>query len=67
MMENIKNKTTIGSNAFIGSDTMLVAPVNIGDRSKTGAGSVVNRDVPADTIVVGVPAKKNEKERCLTL
>ena len=57
-----KNKTTIGSNAFIGSDTMLVAPVNIGDRSITGAGSVVNHDVPADTVVVGVPAKKMRKK-----
>ncbi|MBI9048717.1 MAG: bifunctional UDP-N-acetylglucosamine diphosphorylase/glucosamine-1-phosphate N-acetyltransferase GlmU [Anaerolineaceae bacterium] len=57
-----KNKTVIGSNAFIGSDTMLVAPVSIGERSITGAGSVVNRDVPADTVVIGVPAKEMRKK-----
>jgi bifunctional UDP-N-acetylglucosamine pyrophosphorylase/glucosamine-1-phosphate N-acetyltransferase len=52
-----KNKTTIGANAFIGSDTMLVAPVNIGDGARTGAGAVVTRDVAPGALVVGVPAK----------
>jgi bifunctional UDP-N-acetylglucosamine pyrophosphorylase/glucosamine-1-phosphate N-acetyltransferase len=52
-----KNRTTIGENAFIGSDTMLVAPVNIGKNARTGAGSVVTRDVPDDTLVYGVPAR----------
>jgi bifunctional UDP-N-acetylglucosamine pyrophosphorylase/glucosamine-1-phosphate N-acetyltransferase len=51
-----KNPTEIGENAFIGSDTMLVAPVKIGARSKTGAGSVVTKNVDDDTLVVGVPA-----------
>jgi bifunctional UDP-N-acetylglucosamine pyrophosphorylase / glucosamine-1-phosphate N-acetyltransferase len=59
-----KNPTEIGEGAFIGSDTMLVAPVKIGARARTGAGAVVTRDVEADTLVVGVPAhpirKKNE-------
>jgi bifunctional UDP-N-acetylglucosamine pyrophosphorylase/glucosamine-1-phosphate N-acetyltransferase len=55
-----KNKTTIGANVFIGSDTMLVAPVNIGDGAKTGAGSVVTRDVAPGTLVVGVPAKPRQ-------
>jgi bifunctional UDP-N-acetylglucosamine pyrophosphorylase / glucosamine-1-phosphate N-acetyltransferase len=41
-----KNLTEIGDEVFIGSDTMLVAPVKIGDRSVTGAGSVVTHDVP---------------------
>lgn len=56
-----KNKTEIGENAFIGSDTMLVAPVKIGKNAKTGAGAVVTHDVPDDTIVVGVPAREIKK------
>lgn len=56
-----KNPTEIGDHVFIGSDTMLVAPVKIGDRSITGAGAVVTRDVPPDTLVVGVPAKEKRK------
>lgn len=52
-----KNKTVIGDDAFIGSDTMLVAPVTIGPRSATGAGSVVTKDVPPDSLAVGVPAR----------
>ncbi|NLN70998.1 MAG: bifunctional UDP-N-acetylglucosamine diphosphorylase/glucosamine-1-phosphate N-acetyltransferase GlmU [Chloroflexi bacterium] len=52
-----KNLTEIGDEVFIGSDTMLVAPVKIGARSITGAGSVVTHDVPEDTLVMGVPAK----------
>ncbi len=52
-----KFKTVIGEDVFIGSDTMLVAPVTIGKGSKTGAGAVVTHDVPEDTVVVGVPAK----------
>jgi bifunctional UDP-N-acetylglucosamine pyrophosphorylase / glucosamine-1-phosphate N-acetyltransferase len=52
-----KNATEIGDEVFIGSDTMLVAPVKIGARSVTGAGAVVTHDVPEDTLVIGVPAK----------
>jgi bifunctional UDP-N-acetylglucosamine pyrophosphorylase/glucosamine-1-phosphate N-acetyltransferase len=52
-----KNKTIIEDNVFIGSDTMLVAPVRIGKGASTGAGSVVTGDVPAGTTVAGVPAK----------
>ncbi len=51
-----KNHTTVGDGASIGSDTMLVAPVTVGEYAKTGAGSVVNRDVPPGAVVVGVPA-----------
>jgi bifunctional UDP-N-acetylglucosamine pyrophosphorylase/glucosamine-1-phosphate N-acetyltransferase len=57
-----KFKTEIGDNAFIGSDTMLVAPVKIGKRAKTGAGAVVREDVADDTVVVGVPAKPLQKK-----
>jgi bifunctional UDP-N-acetylglucosamine pyrophosphorylase/glucosamine-1-phosphate N-acetyltransferase len=53
-----KHPTVIGEGAFIGSDSVLVAPVTIGRRARTGAGSVVTRDVPDDTTVVGVPARR---------
>jgi bifunctional UDP-N-acetylglucosamine pyrophosphorylase/glucosamine-1-phosphate N-acetyltransferase len=52
-----KNPTEIGEDVFIGSDTMLVAPVKIGAGAKTGAGAVVTKDLPADTLSVGVPAR----------
>ncbi len=52
-----KNQTVIGDDVFIGSDTMLVAPVKIGDRARTGAGSVVTKDVPPDSLAVGQPAR----------
>jgi len=62
-----KYKTEIGEDAFIGSSTMLVAPVKIGRGAKTGAGSVVTHDVPDGSVVVGVPAKemkpKQEEDR----
>jgi bifunctional UDP-N-acetylglucosamine pyrophosphorylase/glucosamine-1-phosphate N-acetyltransferase len=58
-----KNPTTIGSGSFIGSDTVLVAPVNLGEQSRTGAGSVVTRDVEAGSLVVGVPAKPRAPKR----
>ena len=51
-----KHQTIIEDNVKIGSDTMLVAPVRVGARSTTGAGSVVTRDVPPDSLVAGVPA-----------
>ena len=49
----MKHRTVIGKNAFIGSDTMLVAPVTVGDGAVTGSGSVITRDVPADAIAIG--------------
>ena len=56
-----KNKTIIGDGAFIGSDTMLIAPVKIGNKSSTGAGAVVIDDVDDGSRVVGVPAKSIRK------
>ena len=56
-----KYPTEIGESAFIGSDTMLVAPVTLGDGAHTGAGAVVTKDVPEDTLVVGMPARAIRK------
>lgn len=58
-----KLTTKIGEGAFIGCDTMLVAPVKVGARSVTGAGAVVTRDVPDDTLVVGMPARPRRRIR----
>jgi bifunctional UDP-N-acetylglucosamine pyrophosphorylase / glucosamine-1-phosphate N-acetyltransferase len=56
-----KNPTDIGAEAFIGSDTMLVAPVRVGRGARTGAGAVVTKDVPDDTLAVGMPARNIRK------
>jgi bifunctional UDP-N-acetylglucosamine pyrophosphorylase/glucosamine-1-phosphate N-acetyltransferase len=55
-----KHPTTIGDDAFIGVDTMIVAPRDIGAGARTGAGAVVTRDVPAGKLAVGVPARIRE-------
>jgi bifunctional UDP-N-acetylglucosamine pyrophosphorylase/glucosamine-1-phosphate N-acetyltransferase len=52
-----KNPTAIGADAFIGSNSSLVAPLTIGDGALTGAGAVVIRDVPDGDRVVGNPAR----------
>jgi len=56
-----KNSTEIGEDVFIGSDTMLVAPLKLGDGARTGAGAVVTKNVPEDTLVVGMPARAIRK------
>ena len=48
-----KHRTQIGADAFIGSNTMLVAPVSVGDNALTGSGSVITEDVPADALALG--------------
>jgi len=58
-----KHRTEIGDDAFIGSDTLLRAPIKVGARSATGAGSVVTKDVPDDMLAVGVPARIRRKTR----
>ena len=55
-----KQRTRIGKNAFIGVDTMLVAPIEVGDGARTGAGAVVTKDVPPGKLAVGVPARVRE-------
>jgi bifunctional UDP-N-acetylglucosamine pyrophosphorylase/glucosamine-1-phosphate N-acetyltransferase len=56
-----KHRTVIEENAFVGSDTMLVAPVRVGKGAKTGAGSVVTRDIPDGALAYGVPARVREE------
>jgi len=56
-----KHATVVGEDVFIGSDTMLVAPVKLGDGARTGAGAVVTKNVPEDTLVVGMPARAIRK------
>jgi bifunctional UDP-N-acetylglucosamine pyrophosphorylase/glucosamine-1-phosphate N-acetyltransferase len=55
-----KHTTRIGDGAFIGVDTMIIAPREIGAGARTGAGAVVTRDVPAGKLAVGVPARIRE-------
>ena len=52
-----KRRTEIGDGAFVGVDTMLVAPVKLGKGARTGAGSVVTKDVPDGATAVGIPAR----------
>jgi bifunctional UDP-N-acetylglucosamine pyrophosphorylase/glucosamine-1-phosphate N-acetyltransferase len=52
-----KHQTRIGAHVHTGSNTVLVAPVEVGEGAYTGAGSVVTRDVPAGALAKGVPAQ----------
>jgi bifunctional UDP-N-acetylglucosamine pyrophosphorylase/glucosamine-1-phosphate N-acetyltransferase len=55
-----KHRTRIGKRVKTGSNTVFVAPVEVGDDARTGAGAVVNRDVPSGAMAKGVPAKVDE-------
>lgn len=57
-----KHRTTIGDGAFIGSDSMLIAPIVIGAGARTGAGAVVTHDVPPGALVLGVPARQRASQ-----
>jgi bifunctional UDP-N-acetylglucosamine pyrophosphorylase/glucosamine-1-phosphate N-acetyltransferase len=56
-----KLPTEIGADVFIGVDTMLVAPLKLGDGARTGAGAIVTKNVAEDTLVVGMPARPIKK------
>jgi bifunctional UDP-N-acetylglucosamine pyrophosphorylase/glucosamine-1-phosphate N-acetyltransferase len=60
-----KHHTEIGERAFIGSDTMLRAPITVGDGASTGAGSVVTKDVAPGALVAGVPARAIRRVRSI--
>ncbi|MDO8884114.1 bifunctional UDP-N-acetylglucosamine diphosphorylase/glucosamine-1-phosphate N-acetyltransferase GlmU [Pseudotabrizicola sp.] len=56
----MKHRTRIGKNAFIGSDTMLVAPVSVGDGALTASGSVITEDVPAEALAISRAKQVNK-------
>jgi bifunctional UDP-N-acetylglucosamine pyrophosphorylase/glucosamine-1-phosphate N-acetyltransferase len=55
-----KQKTTIGRDVFIGSDSQLIAPLNIGDGAYVATGSSVTEDVPADALAIGRVRQSNK-------
>jgi bifunctional UDP-N-acetylglucosamine pyrophosphorylase / glucosamine-1-phosphate N-acetyltransferase len=55
----LKHRTVIGARAFIGSDTMLVAPVRVGAEAMTGSGSVITQDVPDGALALGRARQAN--------
>ncbi len=61
-----KHKTIIGDQAFIGSDSLLIAPISIASHAQTAAGAVVTRDVPSGYIAVGVPARMRPRQPKVT-
>jgi bifunctional UDP-N-acetylglucosamine pyrophosphorylase / glucosamine-1-phosphate N-acetyltransferase len=63
----MKHRTTIGKRAFIGSDTMLVAPVTVGDDAMTGSGSTITEDVPAGALAIGRARQVNKPGLALRL
>ena len=58
-----KHRTVIEDDVFVGSDSMLIAPIRLGSGSRTGAGSVVTRDVKPGQLVVGAPARPVPSQR----
>ena len=62
-----KFKTTIGNNVFVGSNSTIIAPVELGDNSLVGAGSTITKDVPADAIAIGRGRQVNKEEYALRL
>jgi bifunctional UDP-N-acetylglucosamine pyrophosphorylase/glucosamine-1-phosphate N-acetyltransferase len=54
-----KHATTIGSHVHTGSDNVFVAPVTIGDGAKTGAGTIVRKDVPPGALAISVTPQRN--------
>jgi bifunctional UDP-N-acetylglucosamine pyrophosphorylase/glucosamine-1-phosphate N-acetyltransferase len=60
-----KSRTTVDDDASIGSDTMLVAPVDIGAGAMTAAGAIVTRDIPAGEVWIGAPARRHRRRRGL--
>ncbi|MCE8521424.1 bifunctional UDP-N-acetylglucosamine diphosphorylase/glucosamine-1-phosphate N-acetyltransferase GlmU [Ruegeria pomeroyi] len=63
----MKHRTTIGANVFIGSNTMLVAPVTLGDGAMTATGTVVTRDVEPDALAVARTKQENKPDRARKL
>ncbi|KAB7616299.1 bifunctional UDP-N-acetylglucosamine diphosphorylase/glucosamine-1-phosphate N-acetyltransferase GlmU [Amylibacter sp. SFDW26] len=62
-----KHKTKIGARSFIGSNTMLVAPVSVGDDAMTGSGSVITKDIPDEALGLGRARQDNKEGFALKL
>ena len=58
-MELLNIERVIGEDVFIGSNTMLIAPVTVGNNSMTGSGSVITKDIPADDLAISRSKQKN--------
>ena len=58
-----KSRTVVDDDASIGSDTMLIAPVQVGAEAVTGAGAVVTHDIPPGEVWVGAPARPVRRRR----
>ena len=58
-----KNKTKIGKKSFVGSNSTIIAPINIGDNVTLGAGSTFNEDIPNDTLSIGRAYQINKKKK----
>tara|TARA_B100000780_G_scaffold260225_1_gene211779 strand:- start:146 stop:430 length:285 start_codon:yes stop_codon:yes gene_type:complete len=58
-----KNKTKIGKNSFVGSNSTIIAPINIGDNVTLGAGSVFNKDVPKNSLSIGRAYQINKTKK----
>ena len=61
-----KNKTSIGSNAFVGSNSTIVAPIKIGNNSTIGAGAVITQNVKNGDLAIGRQKQINKKGRSIT-
>merc|ERR1711991_105076 len=58
-----KNKTKIGKNSFVGSNSTIIAPIKIGDNVTMGAGSVFNKDIPTNNLSIGRAYQINKKNK----
>jgi bifunctional UDP-N-acetylglucosamine pyrophosphorylase/glucosamine-1-phosphate N-acetyltransferase len=54
----VKSRTTVEDDASLGSDTLLIAPVSVGESAVTAAGAIVTHDVPPNEVWLGAPARK---------
>jgi bifunctional UDP-N-acetylglucosamine pyrophosphorylase/glucosamine-1-phosphate N-acetyltransferase len=63
----MKHKTTIGDHVFVGSNTMLVAPVTLGDQSMTGSGSVITKDVAQGDLALSRAPQENKSGTAIKL
>ena len=56
-----KHRTTIGNDVFVGSDSQLIAPINLGDNAYVAAGTTVSKDIPEDALAIGRTEQINKE------